>query len=86
MDEEQERVTKRLRRAVKACQDAGLLLVADLDVMGVRVLTREQYDSTDDLRTTDDAEIIEFDSACGGEKGDSCSFMTVPMGTHAPLY
>lgn len=79
MDEEQERAIKALRRAVKRCQDAGLFIVANVDIPGIVIVTKEEAQACDDLRTLEGKD-IRLSDACGGmDTKGNCSSMTMPM-------
>lgn len=62
-------LVRRLQRLVTEARAAGLVLVPDADAMGVRVLTREEYDTSADLRKV--GELVSCDAACGGPSGSS---------------
>ena len=80
--DDQERAIRRLTSAVKACQKAGLVLVADVDARGIRVMPAEVYEANQqDLRYVD-CDIVELDDACGGDSTrGGCAGTTMP--THS---
>lgn len=69
-------MVRRLQRAISDARTAGLVLVTDADAVGVRVLTQQERDDTDDLRTV--GTLVEFRDGCGGGhavvSGDSCKY------------
>lgn len=60
------RIVRRLRRLVADARAAGLVLVADADAPGIRVMSKEEHRAADDLRKVGD--LVDCD-ACGGSTG-----------------
>jgi len=63
-DPQQERVRKRFVRVIRAAKAAGLVVIADADMMALRLIRESEVFLADDLRGL--GETIDLDGGCGG--------------------